>query len=60
MAAVKDWLITMEELTYEAIENGFTSLDDVEAYVNTYTIADRNYIEQVLEAFHRGPDYEHA
>lgn len=60
MAAIKDWLIDMENYTYEAIENGFTSLDDVVAYVNTYIIADEKYIQQVLEAFHKEPDYEHA
>lgn len=56
MSKIKDWMIDMENLAFEAIEHGFTSVDDVYAYVNTYMIADRQYVEQILEKFHEGYD----
>jgi len=54
MAKVKDWLIEMENMVYEALERGFSSEDEVFAYVNTYMIADKGYVHEVLEKFHAG------
>lgn len=55
MARVKDWMIDMEEYTYKALEIGFTSFDDVYAYVNTHIVADQNYVRNILEEYNREP-----
>lgn len=57
MSAIKDWLMDIESYVYEAIENGFTTIDDVVAYVNTYTMADASTVEAILEKFHEEPDF---
>ena len=54
MGKVKNHLIQIEELVYEAMERGFTNTDDVYAYVNTYmSNASRYWVEQVLQEFHQ-------
>lgn len=59
MARIKDWMIEMEELTYRALEIGFTSFEDVYAYVNTHAVADSSYIHNILEQYHNGPDFKY-
>ena len=54
MAKIKDWLIDMENMVYEALERGFTSYEDVLAYVNTYMVADSDYVREVLVKFNEG------
>lgn len=54
MAKVKSWLIDMEHMVYEALERGFSSYEDVLAYVNTYMVADSDYVREVLEKYHAG------
>lgn len=56
MSKTKDWMMDMEAMVYEAIEQGFTSVEDVYAYVNTNMAADPAYIEEVLNVFHGGWD----
>lgn len=54
MSRVKDWMIDMENLVVEAIENGAKTEQEVLAYVGTHVPADRQYVHQVLELFY-GP-----
>lgn len=54
MAKVKDWLIDIENMVYEAIEKGATSEDQVYAYVNTHMVADAAYVRDVLEKYNAG------
>lgn len=54
MARVKELYMQMQELCWEAMEHGFTNVDDVFAYVNTYmNHATRSWVEQILEDIHR-------
>ena len=60
MARVKDWMIDMESAVYDAIEKGFSTYDDVIAYVNTVMRnVDRGYVREVLENFNN-PDWDYA
>lgn len=54
MARIKDWLIDMEMLTVEALENGARTEEEVIAHVGAYTLADRDYVRGLIEEFY-GP-----
>ena len=54
MAAIKDWIIDMDYYIWLAIESGFTSFEDVLAYVNTYMTPDKDYVYKVLEDYNKG------
>lgn len=47
----------IENYVYEAIEIGFTNVEDVSAYVNTHIVAEHSTIEAILEKFHEEPDF---
>ena len=51
MSRIKDWIIDMENLVVEAIENGAKTEQEVLAHVNTYVPADSQYVHQLLEMF---------
>lgn len=60
MARVKQYLMEMEELCWEAMERGFTNVDDVYAYVNTYMAnASYEWVKQILENIHRNDEREY-
>jgi len=51
MARIKDFLIGVEELVYEAMEFGFTDTEGVYAYVYMYEPrVDKHTIEAILES----------
>jgi hypothetical protein len=49
MSKIKNYLWDVEEAVVEAIENNFTSLDDVVAFVQTKMSASKHDIQAVLE-----------
>lgn len=51
MSAMKDHLMDIEELVVQALETGFTNVEDVVAFVNTSMIADRDNIITVMKMF---------
>jgi hypothetical protein len=57
MSAIKDYLYDLQEYVIQAIENGFTNLDDVYAAVNTNMVASREDIRAVLDKFQGEPEF---
>jgi hypothetical protein len=57
MSAIKDYLYDLELEVIEAIENGFTSLDDVHAYVNTAMYAPKRDVLVILDKFQGEPEF---
>lgn len=49
MGGMKERMMDMDELIVEAIERGAQSEADVIAYVNTFMVADEDYIAEQME-----------
>ena len=57
MSKIKEYLYDLELSVIEAIENGFTSLDDVYAFVRTNMSASKSDVRSVLEKFQGEPEF---
>ena len=51
MSAIKEYLYDLELSVIDAIENGFTSVDDVYTFVLTNMKASKDDVRAVLEQF---------
>ena len=50
MSKIKNWIMEMEELIYDAIENGAGSVEEVSIYVESkMDVVDKNYISKVYK-----------
>ena len=50
MSKIKNWIMEMEELIYDAIENGASSVEEVSKYVESkMDVVDKNYISKVYK-----------
>jgi len=57
MSSIKNYSYDLEEYVIQAIENGFTSFDDVFAFVNTNMKTNERDVLAVLESFHEEPEF---
>lgn len=57
MSKIKEYLYDLELSVIEAIENGYTSVDDVYAAVNTNMFASKEDVRAVLEKFQGEPEF---
>lgn len=57
MGRYKDYLMDLEEAVISAIENGYTSVDDVYAAVNTNMVASMEDVRSLLEKFQGEPEF---
>lgn len=59
MARVKDWLIDMECVCWEAQEKGLTDVNDIIKYCKkNMKNCDESYIRELVEGRSHLPDYE--
>ena len=50
MSKIKNWIMEMEELIYDAIENGAGSVEEVSEYVESkMEVVDKNYVSKVYK-----------
>lgn len=50
MSKIKNWIMEMEELIYDAIENGAGSVEEVSEYVESkMDVVDKNYVSKVYK-----------
>ena len=50
MSKIKNWIMEMEELIYDAIENGAGSIEEVSEYVESkMDVVDKNYVSKVYK-----------
>ena len=52
MARIKDWMMDMEQLVGNAVECGFSTEQDILAYVNTHTtygVIDTDFVRKAAE-----------
>jgi hypothetical protein len=57
MSAIKDYLYDLQEYVIQAIENGYTSVDEVYAAVNTNMVASKDDVRAILEKFQGEPEF---
>lgn len=57
MSAIKEYLYDLEMSVIDAIENGFTSVDDVYTFVLTNMKASKDDVRAVLEQFQGEPEF---
>lgn len=57
MGKMKNYIMDLEEEVISAIENGYTSVEDVYAAVNTNMFASEQDVRAVLEQFHGAPEF---
>lgn len=57
MSKIKEYLYDLELSVIDAIENGYTSVDDVYAAVNTNMFASKEDVRAVLEKFQGEPEF---
>lgn len=57
MSKIKEYIYDLELSVIDAIENGFTSLDDVYAFVLTNMAAAKDDVRAVLEKFQGEPEF---
>lgn len=57
MSKIKEYIYDLELNVIDAIENGFTSLDDVYAFVLTNMSAAKDDVRSVLEKFQGEPEF---
>jgi RNA 3'-terminal phosphate cyclase len=50
MSKIKNWIMEMEELIYDAIENGASNIEEVTSHVeNNMEVVDKHYVTKVYE-----------
>ena len=48
MSRIKDWMMEMEEHVYDASGEGWSSLEDVQSYVDDHmTPVDKDYVKNI-------------
>lgn len=48
MSRTKDWMMEMEEHVYDAIGEGWSSLEDVQSYVDDHmSLVDKDYVKNI-------------
>ena len=57
MSATKDWLMDVEEYTYEALDSGLTNIDQITNYVKQCgVLPDQRYIAEIIKKFYGEDD----
>jgi len=50
MSKIKNWIMEMEELIYDAIENGASNVEEVTLHVESnMDVVDKHYVNKVYE-----------
>lgn len=57
MSKIKEYIYDLELSVIDAIENGYTSVDDVYAFVLTNMAAAKDDVRAVLEKFQGEPEF---
>lgn len=57
MSKIKEYLYDLELSVIDAIENGYTSVDDVYAFVLTNMAAAKDDVRAILEKFQGEPEF---
>lgn len=58
MSKIKNWIMEMEELIYDAIENGASSVEEVSIYVESkMDVVDKHYVSKVYKELTEFGDY---
>ena len=58
MSKIKNWIMEMEELIYDAIDNGASSVEEVSKYVESkMDVVDKHYVSKVYKELVEFGDY---
>jgi len=50
MSKIKNWIMEMEELIYDAIENGASNVEEVTSHVESnMDVVDKHYVSKVYK-----------